>query len=168
MTSQNPGPMEGRTTPSLGAFFLGPHVTAALHAGTPRPTRERNVPQRAHRSLARVSANPKSTHLPRPDSSTTSFPTLRPRTPNVAPLDTRRFPQALTLAVFNFNHFLQNQAPGEQRLGVGHLPLPLLQRQFPHQALQETRAGPSQIARGSPTADAGPPPPAGFQTESRR
>lgn len=120
MTSQNPGPMEGTTTPSLGAFLLGPHVTVALHAGTPRPTRERNVPQRAHRSLAwslcKSQVYPSSE---RPDSSTTSFPALCPRTTNVAPPDTQRFPQALTLAMFNFHHLRAEL--GSWRAKAGHL-----------------------------------------------
>lgn len=103
MTSQNPGSVEGRTTPSLGPSFRAPGLSL-LHTSMLRQTGELNVPAL-------------STVFPCLESlQTTSLPIFRgpipapppsplcPWTTNTAFPGPHHFSQSLTLAIFNCNH----------------------------------------------------------------
>ena len=138
VTCQNPSPTEGRTTPSWEPSSRIRVAGRTTPRCMRRQTREPNVPQKAHCSLA---WNLCKLQL---------YPSLEARVQhhlltNCPFTDHRHsFPgalsisQSLTLSFFDVNHSHSEFGFSErkQTLGVSHLRMRLGQRQLPNQGLQ--------------------------------
>lgn len=77
-------PYGGQNNSFLGAVFMDPsRKSRLLHVGCAGKPESQTFPKGQTVPSPRISANYKSIHLGRPESSTTSHPTLRARTTNI-------------------------------------------------------------------------------------